>query len=1160
MEIKVLGPTEVRHDGSPVVLRGLKPRQLLVLLSLRANRPVRAEQLIEELWEGEPPPSAATALRVHFGRLRNVLEPERSPKTASVRLPAGPHGYLLRLEPDELDTERFERYVMMARDAVADSAPHTAIPYLTTALDLWRGPPLADVSDLTAAQAEIARLQDLRAVAFEELAEARLALGEHRLVVDILSGAVDDFPLREKLVAGLMTALYLGGRPLDALRVYSRLANRLSELGLVPSEPLHRLEEDILLQKPLAQPALQPAAAGHGYGRPVAVRMVGRHEQLRSLVEAVQTLVNERPRLCVITGPAGIGKSTLIGEFCSRVRADEFQVLAGTCQMEDSEPYEALAQILGTSVKGADHDSDADADSNAARDHVDIEAGGWPADSDRKSAQFRFYEQLVRDLAAKCSPKTLVVVEDLHFADRPTLRLLRHLIRHQTMSDVVFVASYRDDDIGHERLELIESLAPRSRTRTIRLGPFHEREVRSLIRSTAPPEDVELLTAQAAMLREVTGGNPFFLRELLRELDDESVKLTCQEDLASALSGLAPTEVRALIERRIARLTDSGRWLIYLASALADEISTDCLTALCQTSRENTLEALEECLAARLLVEDVHDLEQFVFPHDLVRNAVYASVPRSSRLELHRHIAEVLSAAPGTDIPSVVLARHYYEAAPLGLHVQAFEWASKAAVDAERNLLFAEAALWYERAIALQPELEQEALLWAQLHFALGRCLASDKEPERARTTFLAAANAARRTGDPRLLADIALAADGPWSSGSDFQPVALGLLEEALDRLDPADLARRVRILSGIASDLYYSDPSREEEAVRQAMEVSMKLDDAEARGIARLAFHRWLTHTPEALLDRLALTQAGLGEIQPNGATGELWLLTARSMLGDLLEAGQVDEFETLLAEYEDVATRLVSPRDVYWSMALRATEATLHGDLDAADQLARGAALRGQELEQLSAGALILQRFVIRYQQARLAEELPILRAASDSSVFRVGAALATTALMETGRGSHSLKLAREALGPDGSGLPRDVFWLAGMALFGGVAAQGGDQGLQEFLRESLAPHADHLIVVGVGGAILGSGHHWLGLLNAALGDVDSAVDSFTQAAAISRRINAPYWVAHAEIEVSHVLTSRGGRADQVESSRLARHALAEADRFGFGRILKRASDAR
>src|SRR5262245_12223352 len=128
MELRVLGPIEVRHDGSAVAVRGSKPRQLLALLAIRPNHPVAAEQLIDELWEGNPPPSSATALRVHIGRLRQVLELERDRNAPSTRLPASRNGYVLRVEPDELDAERFERLVLLAHEAIASGDPARAVP------------------------------------------------------------------------------------------------------------------------------------------------------------------------------------------------------------------------------------------------------------------------------------------------------------------------------------------------------------------------------------------------------------------------------------------------------------------------------------------------------------------------------------------------------------------------------------------------------------------------------------------------------------------------------------------------------------------------------------------------------------------------------------------------------------------------------------------------------------------------------------------------------------------------------------------------------------------------------------------------------------------------------------------------------------------------
>ena len=239
----------------------------------------------------------------------------------------------------------------------------------------------------------------------------------------------------------------------------------------------------------------------------------------------------------------------------------------------------------------------------------------------------------------------------------------------------------------------------------------------------------------------------------------------------------------------------------------------------------------------------------------------------------------------------------------------------------------------------------------------------------------------------------------------------------------------------------------------------------------------------------------------------------------------------------------------------MALRATEKTIHGDLPTAEQLARGAALRGHELDQVSDGALLLQRFVIRYQQGRLAEELPLLRQVHRAdSVFRAGASLAATAFSETGRQTRAMEVTRATLGADGSELPRDVFWLGAVALFSGVAAQSEDREFQQVLFRLLEPCADHVVVFGAGGAVLGSAHHWLGLLAAALGDPGEAVRQFDLAEALADQIGAPFWVAQAQMEASRVLATSG---DGYDGAPRAEAATETARALGFGRILRQAS---
>ena len=268
MEFRILGPLEVIADGAQIPLGGAKQRALLALLLLQANRVVSRDRLIDELWETDPPETARTALQVHVSQLRKVLGRDRIVTQAP--------GYLVRVEPGELDLDRFEKVVggLDRRDAARTAES------LRGALELWRGPPLGDL-DGSFARAERGRLEERRLLALEQRIEAELALGRHAELVPELEGLVRESPLREGLRAQLMLALYRCGRQADALEAY-RQGRRLlaDELGLEPGEQLRRLEKGILEQDTsLAAP--EPPAAGppgrehHGHGLRLAAVLVG---------------------------------------------------------------------------------------------------------------------------------------------------------------------------------------------------------------------------------------------------------------------------------------------------------------------------------------------------------------------------------------------------------------------------------------------------------------------------------------------------------------------------------------------------------------------------------------------------------------------------------------------------------------------------------------------------------------------------------------------------------------------------------------------------------------------------------------------------------------------------------------------------------------------
>ncbi|HZN90556.1 MAG TPA: BTAD domain-containing putative transcriptional regulator [Thermoleophilaceae bacterium] len=258
MQFRILGPLDVSEDDRRIDVGGPRQRALLALLLLNANEVVARDRLIDELWGEEPPASAVKTLQANVSRLRGSLNGgEGGRGNGAGRLETHGHGYLLRVEPGELDADRFRALLEEAKRDLARGYAGAASESLREGLGLWRGPPLADLSHDSFARAEIGRLDELRLAALEERIDADLALGRHAELVGELESLVDKHPLRERLRAQLMLALYRSDRQAEALRVYQDGRRALAEeLGLEPSDSLRRLEGQILERDPsLAAPA-----------------------------------------------------------------------------------------------------------------------------------------------------------------------------------------------------------------------------------------------------------------------------------------------------------------------------------------------------------------------------------------------------------------------------------------------------------------------------------------------------------------------------------------------------------------------------------------------------------------------------------------------------------------------------------------------------------------------------------------------------------------------------------------------------------------------------------------------------------------------------------------------------------------------------------------
>ncbi len=319
MEFRILGRMEVLDGGREVPLGGHRQRALLAILTMGANRLVSVDRLIDDLWGEQPPARAVSTLHAYVSRLRRALEPGRADGAAAEILVTRSPGYLLSVDPEDIDGLRFERLADQGHAALAAGDPERAAALLGQALPMWRGGALADFAGEPFARAEIARLEERRLAAIEDGMEAALALGRHPVVAGELEGLVTEHPLRERLHHLLMLALYRSGRQAEALRAYQNARTFLGEeLGIEPGPALRALEHAVFLQDPQLEwrPPAGGPSAGSGpaprarHNLPIALdSFVGRKGERAEVAELLRTC-----RLVTITGLGGAGKTRLAVE------------------------------------------------------------------------------------------------------------------------------------------------------------------------------------------------------------------------------------------------------------------------------------------------------------------------------------------------------------------------------------------------------------------------------------------------------------------------------------------------------------------------------------------------------------------------------------------------------------------------------------------------------------------------------------------------------------------------------------------------------------------------------------------------------------------------------------------------------------------------------
>jgi len=1137
VRFRLLGPLEVEDGEHALDISRPKERALLAMLLLNANRVVSTDALIDAVWEDRPPDTAAKALQVHVSHLRRSL--------GATRLETKAPGYLLRVGDGEYDVREFEALVRQARA----EPPARAAATWQRARALWRGEPLADFAATGFAQAEIARLEEMRVDAIEGSLDAELARGRHTELIGELEGLVTEHPLRERFRYQLMLALYRAGRQAEALEAYQEARHvLLEELGLEPTRSLRELERAILSQ----DPALDPSPAndpGDGSGS-VAPAFVGRKAEMQELVAGLEEALAGHGRLVLLTGEPGIGKSRLAEELIKRARERGADVLVGRCWEAGGAPaYWPWVQSLRGYIRELDPELLRAGLGPAAADLAPIVPelrGRLPERTDDLEARFRLFDATAEFLRSAAERRPLVLfIDDLHAADAPSLLLLHFLARQLESSRVLVLAAYRSVDPapGPALRAMLAEVVREPATRRIALKGLSETDVAEYVELTAGPARSNLVAA----LHGETEGNALFVVEMVRLFEIEGMDL---EQPAPDVRFRVPESIRDVITRRLAHLSDECDRTLVLASVLGREFTLAALARLAGDSEDKLLEQLDQAMSAGVLSHVPGVGDHIRFAHVLIRDTLYEGVTAARRVKLHRLVVDALTDLYG-DEPGPHLSELAHHSVEGKDFVRGGELARRAGDRALASLAYEEAARLYEVALEAAELSGASEATRTELLLAKGDAQVLTGEGPAARDTLIHAAAAARAEGNVEHFARAALAYGGRdiWGPRQEWDPRYLPLLEEALGMCGDRDSVLRARLLTRMASALRGdADRQRLESLTREANEIAERLGDPSTL-LFTLDGKLAATGGPESAAVRFR-TGAQLVELATEAGDlervfgGYEHVLYTAWALGDLVAMDRtVDAMRRLVQDLN-----LQSFRSLV--TVFEAQFAASQGRFHEAEELIAKALRLGERAQSWNVQTPHrLQMFNLRIQQDRLDGYADVLRqSVEEFAGYRIFDCALSRAYAHLGLRDRAVEIF-ERLAADGFGqLSRDEDWLVNLTLLSEVCAYLEDREAAQTMHELLVPFANQNAIA-AGEISMGAVAHHVGRLATQIERHGGAEAHFETAIEMNSRMGARPWLAHTQTDYAYLLLTRADPGDSDRASALLREARQTYEELGM-----------
>ncbi|HEX5945937.1 MAG TPA: AAA family ATPase [Acidimicrobiales bacterium] len=944
-----------------------------------------------------------------------------------------------------------------------------------------------------------------------------------------------------------------------------RNGERWAPLGLLDVGVGDRLEVVELMDE------RRPAATGSPVPLPRLLAIappfpfVPREEPWSVLEQAWAGAATGGRQLVLVAGSAGTGKTRLASEFARRVHAQGGAVLYGGCSDRLAAPYQPFAEAIAHFVRARAPDE--------VRDLVG--AGGAelsrvapvltevldlpqpPAGDDPDAVRYRLFGAMSSLLGAVAVRRpVLLVLDDMHWAGRPTVQMLDHLSRDSSLTGVVIMALYRSvpAEVGDALREALPDLRRQPGVARIPLSGFDHEGIRRFVAGAAgaAAAGTSVLDAVTDLLAAQTGGNAFLMGELWRHLVDAGYVSEGRSGwhITRPLDDVAsPEGVREVVEMRLEGLPDETRRLLEVAAVVGSEFSTAVVAGASGLDQRRVLGGLDPAVRAGLVEEAGPGEHRFA--HALVRRSVVDNLGPAARRALHLDVGRAL----GRHDPQRVseIAHHLTAAVPLVESDEAVEAGRRAASGATAAVAFDDAARHLEAVLPLSAGRARCELL---LELADARMRAGDVATALERCLECGAG--AAEMGEDDLVVEAALAYDDANWRAALHGGVAEQLLRDALPLA--ADAATEVRVEAALSRALAFTGRDVEARALADKATVAAReLGDHAAIRVAMssVLFVPW---TAETIDHQVAIARELLERTE---AAGDIeWLSGAHNkLLYGLITLGELDEAREVARRFDQTTSRTGQPLFRVLGLQVLALLAVGEGRLADAESLAEEANVLSSFLSGTDAeGGYGVQIFTIRREQGRLDEARPLVEAVArlgqEGSTWRPAL---TVLYAELGLLDDAARELTHLVADDLRAVPRDSLYGGSLTYLADAAVAVGDRAAAAVLYDELLPYRHLVVQVGSNLAAYGAADRCLGELAALMGRVRDAESHFETALRLDGRAHMPVWLAHSQLAYGRALVARGRSDDRERARGLLTAAADTAARLGLARVAQGAAVA-